>query len=712
MGAKTMCTRFLGELDSKFRVRNANFSGFEVKNKELLDFLESHCKTLLRLNITQCGRLNKELLPKLVQSLLKVNDPLKLHRQVTCYEVDQADAEMSPIDIHYRGGQFLWRKTYHQQKLTTMYNNRALGNQPEQQQGSCGAAVDVVMQAADEVNNNGNHNDVTIKVKYFAKPLLTDFELHQAMGLLKDPDFCEQYVNLQPISFVCNGNGVLSKLSNLSGSELYELSDGNENHFSLYPVYPSAYRTGQEELDDVDLDEGLTEGEMVLLTNNCSSATQPITATTPVATTSSTLNAVPPLRWVTQYSRQQQCYPAPKRLNNSMPYRRVNRSSSSAAGAHISRRFDSSSATAGALLSSASSSATSGQQQAPPSSAQGPAAVQQHHVNFDVPMTESESNQSAAANRRHTGDADEEVEDIINYVLRCGDQEQFIQFFNRRNALRMQDSLSNGILSGAPATSASCPSLDSSLYITSAPREHSNPRYMAHNVVQPPDVTPNPLSGASSSSSNPPLARSTTSQSHQLRYFPRYRTSQDWPSTSSASTSSPPSPASLFPNSEPLLSLGNNGDCVGIASHSTKARFFPYEVFRVRSPIEKKVRILEIRTWEESSLESLALGKSVIPNTEGLSTNEISELLFHPQLSNLKRLALHDWPEDITMYISNHLDPAIADRMISLDLSYCSFGIGDGRKVAQLRNLKSLILYNAPKVAKALDSICEMRSLM
>lgn len=42
------------------------------------------------------------------------------------------------------------------------------------------------------------------------------------------------------------------------------------------------------------------------------------------------------------------------------------------------------------------------------------------------------------------------------------------------------------------------------------------------------------------------------------------------------------------------------------------------------------------------------LGKSVIPNTEELSVSEIAEMLFHPQLTNLKRLAIHEWPMDVT----------------------------------------------------------------
>lgn len=712
-----MCGRLLTELKSKrCPIKKADFSGFDLKNKEVIDFLEAHSSTLCHLNLSQCNLLTKDLCKQLIDPLITVKDPLKLYRQVTCYEVDSEEASKVPLDFQFRGDQFLWRKTISNQHLTlTTVENKLIANVLQQ----------------------------VTTVKSLDHPLLTEIEMYSALGMLDSPELIDKLLQHLPSVFNVGEGHPKLKMSdyrtlNLGGDNFeYTISEDGSN-YTIYPKSLSAYRSAHDESDDEDLEEieELRANEDLL-----DSSTHSRAACCPDQTPQMPTNIQS--HWMTQYSRQQLQNLAPKRLNNStMPYRRVNRSSSSAAGAHISRRFENTSSAS--TSSHVTDLSMSSQQTATASN------LIQQQGSFDVQMLENNNNNDSDAEMINSIAKNSEknslpanTRQIIcaqgNVVDQQEHQQQQLQ--HQQSTLPSNATISSAIINslisspaapgagGPPATSASCPSLDSSIFIMAS--GSANSATLQHVDRTPANHLPTRSTRANSQnaynselsqfdtfsslsfSSNQPV-RSTTSQSavrdqqRSFNYF-RLRTSKDWPSTSSASTSSPPSPSSLFTNEAFAPSLFSTRRESTLLSNE-KVKFLPYQVFTTRSHHRNKTYIFEVRTWEESPLESLFLGKSVIPNTEELSVSEIGEMLFHPQLTNLKRLSIHEWPMDVTQYISPNIDQVIADRLLVLDLSYCN-SVGDGLRLTKLRNLQKLILYNTPKAARALDAICKMKSL-
>lgn len=649
-----MCGRLLSELKSKrCPIKKADFSGFDLKNKEVIDFLEAHSSTLCHLNLSQCNLLTKDLCKQLIDPLITVKDPLKLYRQVTCYEVDSEEASKVPLDFQFRGDQFLWRKIISNQHLTlTTVENKSAGNVLQQ----------------------------VTTVKHLEHPLLTELEMYSALGMLDSPELIDKLLQHLPSVFNVGEGHPKLKMSdyrtlNLGGDNFeYTISEDGSN-YTIYPKSLSAYRSAHDESDDEDLEEieELRANEDLL-----DSSTHSRAACCPEQTPQMPTNIQS--HWMTQYSRQQQQNLAPKRLNNSaMPYRRVNRSSSSAAGAHISRRFENTS----------SASTSSHVTDLPMSSCQqATTASNLQQGSFDVQMlVENNNNNDSEAevinsiaknNERNSLTTNTRQAVHANVVEQQEQHLQQQQLQNNQSTLPSNATTSSAIINnllnspaapgtgGPPATSASCPSLDSSIFIMAS--GSANGATLQHVDRTPANHLPRSTRANSqnaynselsqfdtfsslSFSSNQPV-RSTTSQSavrdqqRSFNYF-RLRTSKDWPSTSSASTSSPPSPSSLFTNEAFAPSLFSTRRESSLLSNE-KVKFLPYQVFTTRSHHRNKTYIFEVRTWEESPLESLMLGKSVIPNTEELSVSEIAEVLFHPSLTNLKRLAIHEWPMDVT----------------------------------------------------------------
>lgn len=617
-----MCGRLLAELKSKrCPIKKADFSGFDLKNKEVIDFLEAHSSTLCHLNLSQCNLLTKDLCKQLIDPLITVKDPLKLYRQVTCYEVDSEEASKVPLDFTFRGDQFIWRKTISNQNLTlTTVENRLAANVLQQ----------------------------VTTVKPLEHPLLTEIEMYSALGMLDSPELIDKL--LQHLPSVFNVGEGLPKLKmsdyrtlNLGGDNFeYTISEDGSN-YTIYPKSLSAYRSAHDESDDEDLEEiEELRANDDLLDSSTHSRTACCPDQTPQMPTSIQSH------WMTQYSRQQQQNLAPKRLNNStMPYRRVNRSSSSAAGAHISRRFENSSS------ASTSSHVTdlpmSSSQQATTTSS----LVQQQQGSFDVQMQVEINNNNdsdaeiinsiaknneknfLASNTRQTMCSQGNVVDQQEHQQQQQHQQLHQQSTIPSNATTSSAIINNLLNSpaatgtgGPPATSASCPSLDSSIFIMAS--GSANGATLQHADRTPANHLPRSTRANSqnaynselsqfdtfsslSFSSNQPV-RSTTSQSavrdqqRSFNYF-RLRTSKDWPSTSSASTSSPPSPSSLFTNEAFAPSLFSTRRESSLLSNE-KVKFFPYQVFTTRSHHRNKTNIFEVRTWEESPLESLMLGKS------------------------------------------------------------------------------------------------------
>ena len=125
--------------------------------------------------------------------------------------------------------------------------------------------------------------------------------------------------------------------------------------------------------------------------------------------------------------------------------------------------------------------------------------------------------------------------------------------------------------------------------------------------------------------------------------------------------------------------------------------------------------ILEVRSWQSSPLTSLILGdtRSLIrPNND--ESTLYDRFLVH--CCNLKKLVTHHWPYDLTKLLapsllnSSNMSYNLQYKLEYLDLSTCN-SIGSGVIFQNLKNLKTLILYNVPKLDAALISISKLRTL-
>lgn len=730
-----MFGRFLTELKKKHcPVKKVDFSGFDIKNKELIDFVEVHSSTISFLNLSQCNLLTNDLCKQLIDQLITVRNPRKMHRQVTCYEVSNDEGSKSPLDFQLRGDRFLWRKVISNEKLTLTTIERNKRPNSELEENEC-------------------KSDYSTTVNHLERPLLTELEMYSALGMLENPEFIDKLIRQMPSLFNAEDFPPKLKTSDCRGFSIrceHIICTNTEN--GTIRIYQNPLSTNRSAHDEDLDDEDFEEIEELNANKDSPDSSSNSRAPSCIDQTNQKPACIQS-QWYLHHRQQQQQNPAPKRLNSStMPYRRIpNRSSSSAAGAHISRRFESTSSTSSQPIDLTMSSCKQ-----PPAASNSQLTQMPPRENVDVQMLAEYVNNDDDANSNDDEGNEPDFFSAAKRALQLVNASRSLadQLDSQRDAQQcrqllpstsfassaMKHNLFNstaasgatGSGGGLPATSASCPSLDSAMYLMASnsgsanssafnqvdyyalanrlPRSNRANSQFAYNSNPSHFDTFSSLSFSSNQSD-----RSATSQDGSvknpdcyLKYL-LHRNSDFSRIYRPPSTSSPSPTLPVFANDTLVPSVFSvKRDRTSMFDE--KVKYVPYQVFRLSSRHSNKTTIYEVRTWEDSPLESLILGKSVIPCFDELSSSEIAELLFHPNLKNLKQLVIHEWPIDVSEYISPSLDPIVANRLLILDLSHCC-SIGDGTRLVQLRNLQKLILYNTPKASKAFDAICQIKSL-
>ncbi|KAI2806675.1 Protein zer-1 [Blomia tropicalis] len=318
IGSKSMCGRFLSEIDSKrSRVQDANLSGLEMKNKELFEFVDSHAKTIRMLNILECNRLlPNDVLNKTIETLIQVKDPFRLQREVVCYEVDDSMSEADPIDLKYQGYRFAWMKRYHNQRLTTITPKDT----------SQKYFIEPFPIDFDKANNRFDVTHIHVP-----KPLINDYESFQAMGLFDEIGFCELYSQFTPTTIVTeSGRRIMIWEGN--GQEFIDLNEEcGVNKNGCMPMYPICSvpieDLGEEDLEELEEDAFLAGTDVT-----GANSTNNVGLNSGGNGGSSSSSAIRSL-WSINYNRN--LFPPKKRMSNmneqSKPYGRITRSSSSAA---------------------------------------------------------------------------------------------------------------------------------------------------------------------------------------------------------------------------------------------------------------------------------------------------------------------------------------------------------------------------------------------
>lgn len=126
-------------------------------------------------------------------------------------------------------------------------------------------------------------------------------------------------------------------------------------------------------------------------------------------------------------------------------------------------------------------------------------------------------------------------------------------------------------------------------------------------------------------------------------------------------------------------------------------------------------KTLQVTTWQRSHLQTLIIGNStqILPEylDPRIKGNHDDDTYLINSLLNLRKLVIHEWTSvDGSPYLDLIITPTMKTSLQHLDLSNCS-SIGDGSALLQLQNLKTLILYNVPKLQVALDTICKLKAL-
>lgn len=119
-----------------------------------------------------------------------------------------------------------------------------------------------------------------------------------------------------------------------------------------------------------------------------------------------------------------------------------------------------------------------------------------------------------------------------------------------------------------------------------------------------------------------------------------------------------------------------------------------------------------IKTWQSSPLKILVIGRStqILPDYFEEETVAEDFKLFNPNLA-LEKLVIHEWNTmDSTPVLNFIITPPLTSSLRHLDLSNCS-SIGSGSALLQLKQLRTLILYNCPKLHSAIINISKLTRL-
>ncbi|CAG2104960.1 unnamed protein product [Medioppia subpectinata] len=133
---------------------------------------------------------------------------------------------------------------------------------------------------------------------------------------------------------------------------------------------------------------------------------------------------------------------------------------------------------------------------------------------------------------------------------------------------------------------------------------------------------------------------------------------------------------------------------------------------------DNRIKTLEIKTWQPSPLQTLIIGRSahILPDyieEDGLDDEEFSSHshLINPLLT-IRKLVIHEWNSIDTSapYLKYLINSQMKHTLQHLDLSNGS-AIDDGSPLEQLQSLKTLILYNCPKLHLAINNIVKITTL-
>lgn len=146
----------------------------------------------------------------------------------------------------------------------------------------------------------------------------------------------------------------------------------------------------------------------------------------------------------------------------------------------------------------------------------------------------------------------------------------------------------------------------------------------------------------------------------------------------------------------------------------------PREVFR-KNLSDNRGKTLEITTWQNSPLHTLIIGRSthILPDyleEDSLDDDICDDFsnkshLINPLLS-IRKLVIHEWTsiDSSCPYLKYLINTQMRTTLQHLDLSNGS-SIGDGLPLTQLQSLKTLILYNCPKLHLSINNIVKIETL-
>lgn len=128
--------------------------------------------------------------------------------------------------------------------------------------------------------------------------------------------------------------------------------------------------------------------------------------------------------------------------------------------------------------------------------------------------------------------------------------------------------------------------------------------------------------------------------------------------------------------------------------------------------VEDVFKEADIRTWQASPLKILVIGRSTQILPDYFEEENVSDdfKLFNVNLS-LQKLVIHEWSTmDSTPVLNYIISPPLTTSLLHLDLSNCS-SIGNGEALLQLKQIRTLILYNCPKLHSAIINISKLTGL-
>lgn len=727
--ANKLSTRFLYMLSHRRApVVHANLSGLEVTNDELIDFVDAHSRTLRVLNISNCNRVSSDILKMINTSLMKVHNPKKLYRMVTVYEVPIQNCYMDIFQLESSGYNFVLRKLYHDgQFITEINSDYDTASAESHQKNSLFLQCETKQYFANNVNVNPfvsfmEMPDPTIQCGSIPK---TDFELHKAMGMFDDPEFLSQYFQQQPYA-IATYDHIMDNLRHF----------GPHNTTNLYE-YIHTDQVKRAPVKSLFIDE--TSNNRCFYCN--------------LSTQKKRLLILPKRQYhlylKNDLSNLANCDQANgtncKYLKMGKLVEKQKTDQANSKGVMDDQYF----------LKYADKCALNSLLRVQINNEKmfTRDCIGQSSNEIDMDTNDdqnvSESNSRSSANQTNEdletlrervterlAAASHEIERIRFSIKALQNTEEksrkatdeLERLIKRDDSKRLslksrKDTEGSGSISNA-SSSSSCPSLVSFGSIQAPGGSESAKKKLfrspAFKVVHPINesfVRPATADASTSTDDIFPdnselrfdVPANIEDFDEDLQMFSKFPTA---PETCAKHETSKLSNADLYLSQtifdDSKFELKSD---LKPEEESLRIQFFPHEVYRLYSPDYKYVRIVEVRTWSETPLESLVVNRSSKPqNVHAMSADQRTSLFFNTQMANLKRLTIHDWHLDIPGYFMQNIPFFTAQRLTYLDLSNCA-SIGDGTALQQFQNLQTLILYNVAKLWEALAAISQITTL-